>query len=1152
MLKKVTSAVAGLAVVFSIVSPLAGVSAAYTSLEAANKLATLGVIVDQSANPADYRLGDTISRREQVKLAMNLASCQAVTVADSCTGVYSDLSSSDWGCKYAESAYNNGFIAGNAMFYPNRDVSKAEALKMIMNATGIQKGADSSWEAAYVDGGVQAGIVSSFSDYTTAATRGWIFQVAADAVDLCGSTDNSDDLLGSLLDGLGDTTDSGSTDTTNSGSTDTPVVSGDSEAMVSLSPENPANGYVAVNTPRAMMLAFDVTAGDTDVTLKSATFNHIGLGNKKNVTNVTIYDSKNATVSKTKSFGSSGDLTITFDKDIVVKAGETQTFFVGATIADDGSANTTYQIQLSNLTASTAVVGGSVTGAALVPTKVSNSALLKITADTANDSLTVGEESVLAGFTVKEENNNEDVIIKTVTFHQNGSINSEDLSDLTLYVDGVAVASNLTINNSDDLVANIDYVLGAKDKVSFELRGTPVAGVGDSVHFQFEQNDDVYAVGATTGFNVGFDNNNTPNIDTDDYSPENTNIADAVLVDGAEINTAFVKSGIDESKINVDDVLVGTLNLSTTTSDYEIKKIQVTVSGTGKNAIDDLKLDGISYDKITTGGSDVYEFQDITLNSGVDLALALEADIKDDTIYNNTSVTFTIKIAEVKDDGDNITYTIGGTNDIGDILSSNSFSAKTIDINNATFTLTKVKVNDRQLVLGNGIETVLYKGKISVGDSDDVTIKDFDFANNGSILGGVALGTLDFKDVIDSAELNIGGKTYTGKVNSSTIDFSSINKVIAAGSDNVEMLLTVVLKDNSGILNNDKLAVVPSVGNVNLEDSDNNSISTTGVSPAGSTSTTLLSNGTLTVKVKTDFQSDDDLENTVLAGESNVVIAELDIEALYEDVKAKDLAFKVLGNDFSNTLDNVRLVAGSKTLASGAIVTYDGTDTVITFKGDNTFYDADDLVKAELVADLNPITGQGDAVSAVAGDMVVSGTATVTKATGVSSNDELTGGDLVLVGANGETVSVVPTILRFSVVDTLSSGAAKVKITADSGNNTVGISNKIPEVTLKTLVISELGNNTDGYKLYKDGAAGTVIGPVAPSSNQVTFDMTTGGIDNTFDASQTYIIVPVGTVDKTYSLVLSGDVATYDVDTTPVTSSTTNLSSDVSLGSKSY
>ncbi|USN57965.1 MAG: hypothetical protein H6767_06510 [Candidatus Peribacteria bacterium] len=73
LFKKVTSAVAGLAVVLSTVSPIAGVSAAATEMEAANQLAALGVIVDQSANPSDYRLGDTITRREMLKIMMNLS-----------------------------------------------------------------------------------------------------------------------------------------------------------------------------------------------------------------------------------------------------------------------------------------------------------------------------------------------------------------------------------------------------------------------------------------------------------------------------------------------------------------------------------------------------------------------------------------------------------------------------------------------------------------------------------------------------------------------------------------------------------------------------------------------------------------------------------------------------------------------------------------------------------------------------------------------------------------------------------------------------------------------------------------------------------------------------------------------------------------------
>lgn len=135
---------------------------------------------------------------------MNLASCQAIEVVDSCTGAFTDMNSSDWGCKYAESALREGFIAANPTFNPSRNVSKAEALKMIMNATNVGKGSNPVWEAAYVQGAVDAGVLStSFSDYTTAASRGWIFQVAAAAVDLCGDDgDDGDDLLGDLLDDL--------------------------------------------------------------------------------------------------------------------------------------------------------------------------------------------------------------------------------------------------------------------------------------------------------------------------------------------------------------------------------------------------------------------------------------------------------------------------------------------------------------------------------------------------------------------------------------------------------------------------------------------------------------------------------------------------------------------------------------------------------------------------------------------------------------------------------------------------------------------------------------------------------------------------------------------------------------------------------------
>jgi hypothetical protein len=71
--------------------------------------------------------------------------------------------------------------------------------------------------------------------------------------------------------------------------------------------------------------------------------------------------------------------------------------------------------------------------------------------------------------------------------------------------------------------------------------------------------------------------------------------------------------------------------------------------------------------------------------------------------------------------------------------------------------MNSVEVNPRNLVLGNGVETVAYKAKINVGDADSVRIKDIKFLKDAKT--HLSNGA-DFKDIIDTATLNIGGKTF--------------------------------------------------------------------------------------------------------------------------------------------------------------------------------------------------------------------------------------------------------------------------------------------------------------------------------------------------------------------------------------------------------
>lgn len=145
---------------------------------AANFLAEQNVIVDQSANVEMYNFTSNITRREMIKVAMNISGRE---VPETCTGEFSDLDASDFGCKYAEAALQAGFIANNDMFRPDDLITEAESLKMIMQARGIEKaeGDYEMWMLAYSDKAQAEGLIKTQINLDTNAKRGWIFDIAA-------------------------------------------------------------------------------------------------------------------------------------------------------------------------------------------------------------------------------------------------------------------------------------------------------------------------------------------------------------------------------------------------------------------------------------------------------------------------------------------------------------------------------------------------------------------------------------------------------------------------------------------------------------------------------------------------------------------------------------------------------------------------------------------------------------------------------------------------------------------------------------------------------------------------------------------------------------------------------------------------------------
>lgn len=129
---------------------------------------------------SDYRLSDTITRKEIMKIVINLS---GKSIVEKCTGMFGDVSS-DWGCKYIESALAAGYIAKNTSFRPNDTITKAESMKLIAQARGIAKvQTTTDWQADWMMTGYKNSLVGEqYTDHTSKATRGWIFSLGANPI----------------------------------------------------------------------------------------------------------------------------------------------------------------------------------------------------------------------------------------------------------------------------------------------------------------------------------------------------------------------------------------------------------------------------------------------------------------------------------------------------------------------------------------------------------------------------------------------------------------------------------------------------------------------------------------------------------------------------------------------------------------------------------------------------------------------------------------------------------------------------------------------------------------------------------------------------------------------------------------------------------
>lgn len=652
LFKKVTSTVSVVAVAVSAVGTTLTAHAASEFLPYADALATNGVVAKQDVE-AGYRLSSNVTRSEMAKIAVNMKGLKAAE----CSGkIFSDVTTKLGDlCGYVEAAAAAGIVSKNAKFRPMDLVTRAEMIKMLLGAKGIQptdvsagfKDVDSKLGdlVGFINAAVKEGIISK-KDYfnpSNNASRGEAFKVAANAAGLTVSTGGDDDL--DLGDIFGDDTTATGTTSTGTASTGTTVVVtpvGVGSVGVALNPASPANGTQVPMSGIVRFAVVDFTAGSNDVALASIELKKAGLSTVSTSTKV-WFEKNGLRLSGKASFTSEGNAIVSFAPSYVVKAGSTESLELYVELGDTTS-GTDYQFVSGNVTSTAATVSGSFSTPVL---RTANYAVATFTLESAssssdykasNDLVELGAFK-LSATKPSGVTETRDVKFQSITMYQSGSANLSNLSNIQLVRDGVVVATGakvdgkaLTFSNLGNVVkdgtsaifyvkANINNVELSKDYYQFYLKNTSDVNIVEVVSsFRASTTDAskfVAALYSVNGGDVRFDRDAATSLSlnaapgTQVVLMQGTiNAKNAVTLEDPEL-TATVSSGTLANYFSTLYLVVGGSVFSATATGTTTKFTgTTTVSGTGT-----VKLYGTlkSDAQIPTGQT--IKFSDLTLNS---------------------------------------------------------------------------------------------------------------------------------------------------------------------------------------------------------------------------------------------------------------------------------------------------------------------------------------------------------------------------------------------------------------------------------------------------------------------------------------------------------------------------------------------------------
>lgn len=478
---------------------------------------------------------------------------------------------------------------------------------------------------------------------------------------------------------------------------------------------SPKSADLPASAEGVSVASFDLTAGDSDVSISSVKLTRVGLGASNAVNDVALF-ANGTRVSKAKTFNSSDDTAdVVLSPALVVKAGETMNLV--AKVNTKATAGT-FALELTSMVSSSTVYGEGIVASSFEVKATPTASNITISDDGSVTAPKLGtEQAELLKFKIKNNSsNNEDVTVSEITFKEDGSIDeTTELANVALYYNGSEI-SKISSMNGKYVTFKLSTPVTIKESntAKFVVKADVVGGAGDNVKFILDNDLDITASASKYGY-VSV---------TDSLSDT------AVNVQAGEVSLIQIEPTNTEVRKDKDDIVLGKVKIvSKAGKSLEVEKFRVSIaSGNGSNVsalLENVELydetNGTVYD-LTAGaaGTTMTYSEEVNINmpSTGELVLAIRADTLD--VAQVATAKF---VATVAYDQTNFRIIETGDDKVVTDVTPSSMSFKTVNGTTSSLSINTVSMSStKAAVIGSkGVEVLTFELKNN-NDASDLTV----------------------------------------------------------------------------------------------------------------------------------------------------------------------------------------------------------------------------------------------------------------------------------------------------------------------------------------------------------------------------------------------------------------------------------------------